>query len=139
MRVKAAFASSVILAAFVAVYGCGSDDESTARASLKGEACQVTNDCAGGLACIPVPGGAISICTVATFGITTTARECALIECTTPADCCGTPPSSCPSLLNTCVADAGTSSTTACQQYEILCKCDTAKVDCEQSKCVNKC
>jgi hypothetical protein len=138
MRVRAAFASSVLIAAFVAVYGCSKDDPST-RASQKGEACTVTNDCTGGLACVPVPGGAVSICTVATFQISQTAKECALIQCTTADDCCGTPPSSCPNLLNLCAADAGSSSITACQQYELLCKCDTKKVDCEASKCVNKC
>lgn len=138
MRFKATFASSVLVVGFFAVYGCGAD-ESVARVSQKGEACQVTNDCASGLACAPIPGGAGGVCTVGSFRIEQTARECALIECTSAADCCGTPPSSCPSLLNACAADAGSSSVTACQQYETLCKCDTAKTDCQQNKCVNKC
>lgn len=138
MRFKAVFASSVVVAGFLAIYGCG-DDEPAARVSQKGEACQVTNDCAGGLACAPIPGGAGGVCTVGSFRIEQTARECALIECTSAADCCGTPPSSCPNLLNLCAADAGSSSTTACQQYDALCKCDTTKTDCEQNKCVNKC
>jgi len=139
MRFKAVFGSSVLIAGFVAVYGCGKDDTPTARISQKGEACQVTNDCAGGLACIPVPGGAVSICTVATFQITQTARECAVIDCTTAADCSPTLPSSCPNLLNACAADAGSSSVTACQQYDLLCKPDTNKIDCVQNKCINKC
>lgn len=139
MRAKAAFASSLMVVAFVAGNGCGKDSETTARSSLKGEACQVTNDCVAGLACVPVPNGAVSICTVATFQITQTQRECLVTECSTAADCCGTPPSSCPNLLNLCTADAGSSSVTACIQYEALCKCDTMKVDCEQDKCITKC
>ncbi len=139
MRVKALFASGVTLAGFLAIYGCGEDDKSTARASLKGEACQVTNDCSGGLACVPIPGNAGGVCTVGTFRIDQTAKECALIECTAAADCCTTPPPNCPNLLNTCTADAGPVSTSACQQYELQCKCDTAKTDCENSKCVSKC
>jgi hypothetical protein len=139
MRIKTAFGTSVLVAAFVAVYGCSKDDAPSARISQKGEACQVTNDCAGGLACIPVPSGNVSICTVATFAITQTARECAVIQCTTPADCTPTPPSSCPNLLNTCAADAGSASVTACEQYDALCKPDTTKIDCVQNKCINKC
>ena len=139
MRFKAAFASGLTVVAFVAVYGCGKDSETTPRASLKGEACQVSNDCVGGLACVPVPGGAVSICTVATFQIVQTARECAVTECSAAADCCGTPPANCPTLLNECLSDAGSGSGIACQQYELGCKCDTAKVDCEQDKCITKC
>ena len=88
MRFKTVFGTSVAVAAFVAVYGCSKDDAPAVRVSQKGETCQVTNDCAGGLACIPIPSGGVSICTVATFQITQTARECAVIECTTAADCC---------------------------------------------------
>lgn len=140
MRIKALFASGVTVACFLAIYGCGDDDDNGgARASLKGEACQVTNDCSNGLACLPIPGGAGGICTLGTFRIEQTAKECALIECTAASDCCGTPPSNCANLLLQCNADAGTASTIACQQYEQQCKCDTARVDCESSKCVFKC
>jgi Cys-rich repeat protein len=139
MRAKAIFASGVLTATFlVVVYGCG-DDDPVVRTSLKGEACQVTNDCASGLACVPVPGGAGGICTVGTFRISQTARECALIDCTSAADCCDNPPTTCPNLKIQCDADSGSSSTFACNEFERLCKCDTAKVDCENSKCVQKC
>src|SRR2546426_50290 len=79
------------------------------RQSRKGESCQVTNDCAPGLACQPI-GSIGGICVVGVFNVAQTAKECALIDCTTADDCC-TPPSNCASLLTTCLADAGSIST----------------------------
>lgn len=122
--------------------GCGGDDKTQTEPtnkSRKGEACQVTNDCAAGLGCQPIPGNAGGICVVAQFNVAPTSKECALIECKTADDCCGTPPSSCAQLLSQCLADAGISSQTACTQYDALCKCDTTKRDCENDKCVVRC
>jgi len=145
MRVKAVFVSAALLvSAFgaIQVFGCGGDDKTTTepvRSSRKGEACQVTNDCAAGLACQPIPGGAGGLCVVGTFNISVTAKECALIECTVVDDCCPTAPANCPSLLQTCQLDAGITSQNACLQYDQLCKCDTTKRACESSKCVTHC
>jgi Cys-rich repeat protein len=132
------FASGVAVVTIAAIYGCSKDDPAV-RVSQKGEACQVTNDCSAGLACIPMPGGAVSICTVGAFQISQTAKECAITECSVAADCCQTPPSNCPTLAMECAADAGVVSTSACQQFDLLCKCDTTRIDCESNKCVNKC
>jgi Cys-rich repeat protein len=125
--------------------GCGGDDKTQVEPtnkSRKGEACQVTNDCASGLACQPIAvssGGSVGICVVGQFNVSQTAKECALIDCKTADDCCPTPPTNCASLLTQCLADAGFSSQQACTQYDSLCKCDTTKRDCENDKCVVRC
>lgn len=124
---------------FVSSNGCGGDDDAAPRVSRKGEACQVTGDCAGGLSCVPIPGGAGGICVTGEFHIAVTAKECALIDCTQPSDCCNvsTPAATCAAYLAQC-ADAGVGSA-ACTIYDQLCKCDTAKIDCAESRCVTRC
>lgn len=144
MKVQTAvFASgfATLSTLLVLLTNCGDDQSKTEpiRAARKGEACETTNDCAPGLACVPNGSGGGSICVLGVFSVSQTAKECAITECTTGADCCGPPPSNCPSLLSQCLADAGTSSQAACIQYEATCKCDTTKRDCENSKCVTKC
>lgn len=149
MRTKTILASGLMMLAAVvgiATQGCG-DDEVAVRLSQKGQACQVTNDCAPGLACVPMPGvgsGSVSIgfggiCTVGEFRIQKAAKECALIQCEKPEDCCDDPPSTCPDLLEACIAtgDAGTSS--ACLQYQNLCVCNVERVSCDSNRCVEKC
>jgi hypothetical protein len=137
MRWKAAFALvGVFAGGFVVVAnnGCSKDEESR-RVSQKGEARQVTNDCAGGLACVPVPGGSGGgICVTGEFRISETARECAIVECQTANDCCNLSQSQqqqCPQLLALCT-DAGLGSA-ACQRYDQYCKCNTDRVACESS------
>ena len=51
------------------------------RAS-RGESCQVRNDCNKGLHCIQ------QRCVKAEYDISTTAKECNLVECAGDADCC---------------------------------------------------
>lgn len=112
------------------------DDEVAARnLSRKGEACNVTNDCAQGLACLPIPGGSIGVCTVGEFKVAETAKECAVVECTAPEDCCGPRPGSCSTLDQQC--QAGDSS--ACATFESLCKCKVDRVACEQNRCITTC
>lgn len=150
MRTKTLLASGLALMAAVAsiigAQGCG-DDEVVRRLSQKGETCQVTNDCAQGLACVPMPGfgssGGVSVgfggvCTVGEFRIEKTAKECAVIQCEKAEDCCD-PPATCPDLLEACnqAGDAGFSS--ACEQYKQYCVCDTERIACDQNKCVTKC
>lgn len=120
---------------------CGSDSDSDEfRFARKGEVCQTTNDCAPGLACMPSgPGSDVSICVLGAFAISATSKECAIVDCSTPQDCCPTPPSDCDAQLAVCTADAGTASQAACLYYEANCRCNAAKYDCENSKCVTKC
>lgn len=124
--------------------GC-SDEEPTeavpSRLARKGEACQTTNDCALGLACLPSAAANTGVCVLGAFNVTPTAKECAIIDCKVAADCCDTPPSGCPSLKASCDSqrDAGVSDPTSCAQYEQLCVCDASKRDCEAGKCVVKC
>lgn len=118
---------------------CGSDSASDEyRFARKGEACETTNDCAPGLACMPQASG-VSICVLGAFAVSQSAKECAIVECTSAQDCCPTPPSTCASDLALCLQDAGISSQSACARYNAQCVCDTTRRDCEQSKCVTKC
>lgn len=140
---------SIVAVATVATTGCrASDDGETTstsatepdasrRLSQKGELCQVTNDCVDGLACIPISGSFGGICSVTKFEVAPTAKECALVECREPVDCCPLPPTSCSTWQAGC-ADAGAGSL-VCQQYEAYCKCDATKRDCVADKCVTKC
>lgn len=142
MRIRAFVVTAALIAGGVVsmTQGCGgSDDEEARRASQKGQACQVTNDCAEGLACLPIAGSATGICVVGEFRVSVTAKECAVIDCETPADCCPNPPSNCPLLEQQCAqSDAGAAST-ACQTYIALCQCDTTRNDCQNNKCVTRC
>jgi hypothetical protein len=131
----------VAILCFVAlsVGGCKSDTTSTPdrRLSRKGEACMTTNDCTTGLSCIPVPGGSAGVCVTGEFNVTQTAKECAVIQCQQPVDCCPTPPTNCPALATSC-ADGG-GNPTACQQYNLLCKCDGTHYDCVDEQCRTRC
>ena len=149
MNFKAAWIASgvVVFGALIASInsGCGDDDPTAAvpsRLARKGEACQTTNDCAAGLACLPSAASNTGVCVLGVFNVSQTAKECALVECQQASDCCDTPPSGCDSLKQACdeQRDAGFSEPiSACTQYEQLCICDPAKRDCENGKCVVKC
>jgi hypothetical protein len=117
---------------------CGDDESKTEpiRTARKGEACQTTNDCAPGLACVPAGSNGSSICVLGAFTVAQTAKECAITECTTASDCCGTPNPSCENYKTLCDADASTSAT-YCQLYAQQCLCDGR--DCENGKCIQKC
>lgn len=150
-RAKMLAVGVVIAGTIVSVWstGCGDDDPTDtapARLARKGEACQTSNDCAAGLACLPSSNGG-GTCVVGVFNVTQTAKECAIIECQQAADCCDEPSSSCSTLKDLCdrdlaiLADAGSSGTTpsSCTQYEASCVCDATKRDCENGKCIVKC
>lgn len=127
--------------------GCGDDDEPTAtnpaRLARKGEACQTTNDCAGGLACMPGAGESnVGTCVVGVFNVSQTAKECVTIECQQAADCCDDPPSGCALLKTRCETDLAQDDAAAspyCAQYALECVCDATKRDCENGQCVSKC
>jgi len=147
MKTKAAIASGLVILGGVFIVittSCGDDAQETveaARLARKGEACQSTADCAPGLACLPASVGG-GQCVLGAFTVAQTAKECALIECTVGADCCGPPPSNCQSLLESCaqLQDAGAQPPIqACINYQNQCVCDGSKRDCEQGKCVVKC
>ena len=58
--------------ALVAFAQSGCDDvpaPAGPRRSQKHESCQITNDCAEGLSCAPLPGGAISVCVTGDFRV----------------------------------------------------------------------
>ena len=130
MNFKAAWVASgvVIVGALLSTInsGCGDDDPTAgvpARLARKGEACQTTNDCSTGLACIPSAAANTGVCVLGVFNVTRTAKECAIIECQTATDCCDTPPSGCDSLKLSCDSqrDAGLPEPiSSCQQYDQL-------------------
>jgi hypothetical protein len=153
MNIKAVMLASglVIVGALgAAMYGCGGDDpiaEVPSRLARKGEACQTTNDCAVGLACMPPSStGGVGTCVLGVFNVTETGKECAVVECQAATDCCDEPSSSCPPLKTQCDQqlanlDAGINpgSTDYCELYRRLCTCDPSTRDCENGHCVTKC
>ena len=120
--------------------GCSKDDSASSRASRRGEVCQVARDCEDGLFCAPVPNGSGGVCVTGNFKIAKTTKSCVLLECTGASDCCDqTNGELCASLRNTCAADAGPTSETACQQFAQQCGCESGSIDCELGKCVTHC
>jgi hypothetical protein len=120
--------------------GCSKDDTSSARASRRGEVCQVARDCEDGLFCAPVPSGSGGICVTGNFKIAKTTKSCNLIECAGASDCCAnTDPVLCAQLRQTCSADAGFTSDQACAELVRECGCENGTVDCELGKCITHC
>lgn len=119
------------------LFGCassGNTGSTTQRLSRKGEACQYANECADGLSCLPRPNSAGGICVTGEFKVEKTAKECALIQCDAPADCCPPPPSNCAQLDQECKA-GGTSAQYYCQQYQQECVCDVNAYKCDNGAC----
>lgn len=135
------------------VAACGDDEPqqvAVARLARKGEACQTTNDCSPGLACIPqstvgssssgvVAVGGLGVCVVGVFNVAPTSKECAVIECTAPKDCCpdnALSKEACDNYKENCLlADGGFS----CQQYDLYCNCKEEKYSCDNGECSTKC
>ncbi len=118
----------------------GTTQSQPSRASRKGEACQTTNDCAGGLSCIPVAtAGGGGVCVTGEFNVDKTAKSCDVIQCAIADDCCTTLLSQpqCDQLKLQC-GDAGPANF-SCQQYMSNCVCDPAKHACENGKCQFHC
>jgi hypothetical protein len=142
-----AFTAAVAaLAATAIAVGCNSKDDT--RLSKKGEACNFTNDCNAGLSCLPRPGGSGGVCVTGEFHISSTAKECALIQCDQPVDCCPEKPSNCAELDQECQqsteSSSGTSGTSGtsggttnyyCDQYQQLCVCDQKSWACDEGTC----
>jgi hypothetical protein len=145
MKITLSLASFLVVsAAIVSVINCGKSDPTQgepARLARKGEACQTTNDCGQGLACLPQGNSPGGVCVIGVFSVTPTAKECAIIECQTATDCCATPSSSCLSLKASCDSqrDAGFSNPSVCDTYNAECVCDAQQHDCENGQCVVKC
>jgi hypothetical protein len=149
MRIRASWVASGVVIAVGCVMaitsGCGDDDpEQAAPAKLarKGEACQTTNDCSPGLACLPQSSaGGGGVCVVGVFNVARTAKECAIVDCEVQTDCCDDLPSNCASLKASCEfqRDAGNPTPSTCTDYELNCLCDPSRVTCEANKCVAKC
>jgi hypothetical protein len=101
----------------------------------------VTNDCAEGLACAPVPGGfGGGVCVTGEFRVAPTAKECAMVECANGIDCCdGTSTVNCARLRADCLNDAGPDPASACAAYSAQCGCLSGRIDCERGKCVSHC
>lgn len=131
--------NAVFVSSFVAIAGlllfvaCGDDESKTEpiRSARKGESCETTNDCAPGLACLS------GVCVLGSFTVAQTAKECAVTECTSAADCCGTPDPNCEMYAAQCAADAGATSQTYCNLFQSNCVC--AQRECENGKCIQKC
>jgi len=157
LSTAAAFVTALAtIAMTAAIVNCDKDDKATstpAQVAHKGEACQSTNDCAPGLACLPlaeaintsssstVSLGSGGICVLGVFSVAQTAKECAIIECQAATDCCANPPDSCTALKQSCdlSVDAGFPNNSACTTYTQECVCDPAQHDCQNGQCVTKC
>jgi len=137
----AALLLAVLIVTALGFLGCKSSDD--VRTSRKGEACQTTNDCSGGLSCVPVPGESIGVCVTSQFNISTTAKECKIIQCSAPEDCCAAQPApspTCVALKNEC-ADAGAGSV-YCSDYQSECPvttCDASHYACNSGSCQYQC
>lgn len=127
--------TSVVLVLAIAGAACKDDETPARNLSRKGEACNVTNDCAQGLACLPIPGGSIGVCTIATFNVAETAKECAVVECTAVEDCCPPRSATCSTLDQRCRAGDSDS----CASFRAICECKKERLECEQNRCVTTC
>src|SRR5579859_2985284 len=110
---------------------CGSDKavEQPARLSGRGESCRASVDCNTGLVCVR------NTCSVGSLNLGPTGKQCVLVSCHEPKDCCPTPPASCPQWLDGCEAGL----TFDCQEYQAQCLCDASKFQCESGKCSQTC
>jgi Cys-rich repeat protein len=133
---------TLLVVAAASFIGCKSSDD--VRQSQKGEACQTTNDCAGGLSCIPIPNESIGVCVTSQFNISPEAKECKIIQCSQAEDCCPTvaaPTPTCVALKNEC-ADAGIESE-FCTEYQEECPqtpaCDSSHYACNDGTCQFQC
>ena len=137
-RKPAALVCLLVAAALAVISACGSDDPAAARTSRRGEACRVSADCADGLACAPIPGGAGGLCVTGDFHVRPTSKDCAVVECSGATDCCdGTDAQACGQLRDQCATQDPSSE--ICIQYHRQCPCDTGAVDCQLGACIFRC
>jgi hypothetical protein len=129
LAIRTMVLSSIVGAVLFAA--CGSDKTTVepARLSGRGESCRASGDCAAGLVCVG------SVCSVGSLQIMPTGKQCVLVACHEPKDCCPIPPTNCASLQQACEAGF----TVDCQQYQALCMCDGSKFTCDSGKCSQVC
>jgi hypothetical protein len=115
----------------VLVFACSSDKstQTSSRVSKRGESCQTSGDCDTGLVCVR------NTCSVGSYNLMPTGKQCVLVSCHEAADCCPTPPVGCPTLLQGCEGGI----TFECQQYQAQCVCDASKVSCVDGQCQQVC
>ncbi len=93
------FSTAVTLLALgMSAVGCKSDDAAAVRKSELSESCQTSADCSDALVCRS------GQCAYADLPIQPVAKECHLIACEKPLDCCPTPSSQCASYKASCDA-----------------------------------
>lgn len=115
----------IALASVYALGACSKGSDNSARLARKGEACRTTSDCSGELSCVPSPGaGGGGICVTGEFHVQATAKECAIVQCASPADCCPAGSTTCDASKYTCTA--GTCKYVSC----------TSDTQCFEGKCV---
>jgi hypothetical protein len=137
------FVTAVVFSAIALVSlaaGCKSTSTTVdARKSSKGEVCQTTNDCADGLDCVPRANDPGGLCVKGEFNVAPTAKECAVIECAQPVDCCPVTPAGidCTTLNSECQQGGPTSS--FCSEYKTYCACDGSKYACTNGSCQSIC
>lgn len=128
-----------LIGAGLAVAACSKDDDSpavTGALSEQGESCERTADCAAGLACFS------GTCRPAELqGVTPNDKECAIVQCQAPADCCTTSWTRsylCASYEEECALDP-TLYASACQQAQGPdCVCSDRFFDCTENICQPK-
>ena len=118
-----------LLGAIFAACSSDKDGQSSAGVSKRGESCQSSGDCESGFICVQ------GTCTVGSYNLQPTGKQCFLVACHAPEDCCPTPPSICPSLQTECEAGF----TSECAQYQQQCVCDASKFSCDEGKCSQSC
>lgn len=121
-------------AALLSTAACSKNDAAP-RKSLKGEACQTTADCNGNLSCVPRPNASGGICVTGEFKVSQTAKECAVVQCAQPADCCPPPSASCQTYQQGCQQGIQAD----CTYYNQYCKCDGSKFQCNGGTCKAVC
>lgn len=140
----AVITTAAVLAGILVIVGqsgCGDgEDAGSLRVSRRGEVCRVTSDCAEGLSCAPVPGGSGGgVCVTGQFRVARTAKECAIVECSSATDCCNEDLTGCTELERLCVGLDASPGSPVCVQYREQCGCLSGSIACVAGKCVSRC
>lgn len=120
-----AFAAVTVVSALFVACGDKTNQQEPLHLSKRGESCQSSNDCDSSLVCVK------GTCSVGSYNLQPTGKQCVLIACHEAKDCCPKPLADCPNLLAQC--EAGLSFD--CQTYLARCSCDGSKYRCDDGKC----